>query len=138
MFGFQRFTSSVKYAITTFILILSITANYMTFYSEIHEKTMFGVWFILVHLIIVLSVNFLLNRVVVVYLNGKLEDISKEMFLEVVNNEYIHYILSDSDDLDNFMRKYIILSKSELKLVKRKIEKLKWERSVNNIDMYDI
>ena len=138
MFGFQRFTSNVKYAITSLILLLSITANYMTFYGEIHNKTMFGVWFILAHLVIVLSVNFLLNRVVVVYLNGKLENISKEMFLEVVNNEYIHYILSDSEDLDNFMRKYIILSKSELKLVKRKIEKLKWERSVNNIDMYDI
>lgn len=138
MFGFKRFTSSVKYAITTFILILSITANYMTFYSEIHEKTMFGVWFILAHLVIVLSVNSLLNRVVIVYWDGKLETITKEMFLEAVNNEYIHYILSNSEDLDNFMRKYIILSKSELKLVKRKIEKLKWERSVNNIDMYDI
>ena len=138
MFGFQRFTSNVKYAITIFILLLSITANYMTFYSEIHKKTMFGVWFILVHLIIVLSVNFLLNHVVVVYWNGKLETITKEMFLEAVNNEYIPYILSNSEDLDNFMRKYIILSNPELKLVKRKIEKLKWERSVNNIDMYDI
>ena len=138
MFGFQRFTSNVKYAITIFILLLFITANYMTFYGEIHKKTMFGVWFILVHLIIVLSVNFLLNHVVVVYWNGKLETITKEMFLEAVNNEYIPYILSNSEDLDNFMRKYIILSKPELKLVKRKIEKLKWERSVNNIDMYDI
>ena len=138
MFGFQRFTSNVKYAITIFILLLFITANYMTFYGEIHNKTMFLVWFILAHLVIVLSVNSLLNRVVIVYWDGKLETITKEMFLEAVNNEYIHYILSDSEDLDNFMRKYIILSKSELKLVKRKIEKLKWERSLNNIDMYDI
>jgi hypothetical protein len=138
MFGFQRFTSNVKYAITSFILLLSITANYMTFYSEIHKKTMFLVWFILAHIVIVLSVNSLLNRVVIVYWDGKLETITKEMFLKAVNNEYIPYILSNSEDLDNFMRKYIILSKPELKLVKRKIEKLKWERSVNNIDMYDI
>ena len=138
MFGFQRFTSTVKYAITILILLLFITANYMTFWSELHEKTMFGVWFILVHLIMVLFVNILLSHVVVVYWDGKLETITKEMFLEAVNNEYIPYILSNSDALDNFMRKYIILSKSELKLVKRKIEKLKWERSVNNIDMHDI
>jgi hypothetical protein len=110
----------------------------MTFYSEIHKKTMFLVWFILAHIVIVLSVNSLLNRVVIVYWDGKLETITKEMFLKAVNNEYIPYILSNSEDLDNFMRKYIILSKPELKLVKRKIEKLKWERSVNNIDMYDI
>lgn len=63
MFGFQMFTSNVKYAITSLILLLSITANYMTFHGEIHNKTMFLVWFILAHLVIVLSVNFLLNRV---------------------------------------------------------------------------
>ena len=110
----------------------------MTFWSELHEKTMFGVLFILVHLIMVLFVNILLNRVVVIYWDGELESITKEMFMEAVNNEYIHYILSDSKDLDKFMKKYIILSKSELRLVKRKIEKLNWERSVNNIDMHDI
>ena len=138
MFGFQRFTNTLNYIITNLILLLFSTANYMTFYSEIHEKTMFGVLFIAVHLIIVLSVNILLNHAVVVYWDGKLETITKEMFMEAVNNEYIPYILSNSDALDNFMKKYIILSRSELRLMKRKIEKLKWERSVNNIDMYDI
>ena len=138
MFGFQRFTNTLNYIITNLILLLFSTANYMTFYSEIHEKTMFGVLFIAVHLILVLSVNILLNHAVVVYWDGKLETITKEMFMEAVNNEYIPYILSNSDALDNFMKKYIILSRSELRLLKRKIEKLKWERSVNNIDMYDI
>ena len=138
MFGFQRVTDTLNYIIINLILLLFITANYMTFWSELHEKTMFGVWFILVHLIMVLFVNILLNRVVVIYWDGELESITKEMFLEAVNNEYIHYILSNSKDLDKFMKKYIILSKSELRLVKRKIEKLNWERSVNNIDMHDI
>lgn len=138
MFGFQRVTDTLNYIIINLILLLFITANYMTFWSELHEKTMFGVLFIAVHLIIVLSVNILLNHVVVVYWDGKLETITKEMFMEAVNNEYIPYILSNSEDLDNFMKKYIILSRSELRLLKRKIEKLKWERSVNNIDMYDI
>lgn len=138
MFGFQRVTDTLNYIIINLILLLFITANYMTFWSELHEKTMFGVWFILVHLIMVLFVNILLNRVVVIYWDGELESITKEMFLEAVNNEYIHYILSDSKDLDKFMKKYIILSKSELRLVKRRIEKLNWERSVNNIDMHDI
>ena len=138
MFGFQKFTGTFNYRGINLIPFLFSTANYMTFYGEIHKKTMFGVWFILVHLIAVLSVNILLNHVVVVYWDGKLENITKEMFLEAVNNEYIHYILRDSEDLDKFMKKYIILSRSELRLVKRKIEKLNWERSVNNIDMYDI
>ena len=57
MFGFKRFTSTLKYSITNIILLLSITANSMIFYSEMCEKTVFGVWFILVQLIIILSVS---------------------------------------------------------------------------------
>ena len=89
-------------------------------------------------LLLALLVVYISSRVVVVYWDGKLEDVSKDIFITALENDSIPLIDDDGDKLNAFMRKYLFLSSKEIKLLDRKIAQINLEVSKFKIDLEDI
>lgn len=89
-------------------------------------------------LLLALLVVYISSRVVVVYWDGELENVSKDMFIMALENDNIPLIDDDGDKLDAFMCKYFFLSSKEIKLLNIKMAQINLELSKFKVDLEDI
>lgn len=128
MFGFQGFTETSYSFVVNLILSFMSVCNLLAFGKEILKNETFGVIFISFHLVLFIAVNIVMSRIVVVYLDGELESVTKEKFLEAIRNQDISYILSRNDELEKLVCMNFFLSSFELELVEGEIERILWKR----------
>ena len=110
-----------------------IVCNFVAFGKEVLELTVFGIIFITFHSVLFGAVNSVMSNIVVVYLDGELESVTKEKFLEAIKHRDISYILSWNDALDGLERRCFFLSASEWELVDGEIERILWKRESVNL-----
>jgi hypothetical protein len=138
MFGFQKFTStySCRFVWLGMLMLLCIHWAVFSEYANGNAGIMRVIPLLL--LLLALLVMNLSNRVAVVYWDGELEDVSKDMFVTALESDNIPLIDDYEHKLDVFMRKYIFLSSKEIKLLDRNIAQIKLEVSKFKTDLEDI
>lgn len=138
MFGFQRLTSTDSCKIVWLAMFMFSGVHLAIFSEYVKGNTLMMCIASLFLLLLALLVVYISSRVVVVYWDGELEDVSKDMFINALENDSVSLIDDDSDKLNAFMCKYFFLSSKEIKLLDRKIAKINLEVSKFKIDLEDI
>ena len=138
MFGFQRLTSTDSCKLVWLAMFMFSGAHFAVFSEYVNGNAFMMCVAFLFLLLLALLVVYISSRVVVVYWDGKLEDVSKDIFITALENDSIPLIDDDGDKLNAFMRKYIFLSSKEIKLLDRKIAQINLEVSKFKIDLEDI
>ena len=126
MFGFQRFTETDSCFVINLILFFMCMCNLIAFVKL--ETPIICLILICFSLVLFIVVNMVMSMVVVVYLDGELESVTKEKFLEAIKNQDVSYILSRGENLDTLMSRYFLLSAFELRLVESEIARILWKR----------
>lgn len=133
MFGFQKFTATSSAFVINLVLFFMSVCNLMAFGKEMLEYSTFGAIFIFFHLVLFIAVNIVMSMVVVVYLDGELESVTKEKFLEAIKNQDISYIPSKDYDLDGLACMNFFLFTFEWELVDGEIERIMWKKYGSNL-----
>ena len=133
MFGFQKFTATSSAFVISLVLFFMSVCNLMAFGKEMLEYSAFGAIFIFFHLVLFIAVNIVMSMVVVVYLDGELESVTKEKFLEAIKSQDISYIPNIDYDLDGLACMNFFLSTFELELVDGEIERIMWKKYGSNL-----
>ena len=138
MFGFQKFTSTYSCRFVWLSMLMLLYIHWAVFSEYVNSNA--GIMRVvpLLLLLLALLVMNLSNRVAVVYWDGELEDVSKDMFVTALESDNIPLIDDYEHKLDVFMRKYIFLSSKEIKLLDRKIAQINLEVSKFKTDLEDI
>jgi hypothetical protein len=138
MFGFQKFIRTDSCKIVWLAMFMSSGAHFAIFSEYVKGNLLMMCVASLFLLLLALLVVYISSRVVVVYWDGELENVSKDIFITALENDSIQLIDDDSDKLNAFMRKYFFLSSKEIKLLNRKIAWINLESSKFKIDLEDI
>lgn len=138
MFGFQRLTSTDGCKLLWLAMFMFSGAHFAVFSEYVNGNAFMMCVAFLFLLLLALLVVYISSRVVVVYWDGELENVSKDIFITALENDSIQLIDDDSDKLNAFMRKYFFLSSKEIKLLDRKIAQINLELSKFKIDLEDI
>lgn len=138
MFGFQKFTHTDSCKIVWLAMFMFSGVHLAIFSAYVKGNTLMMCIASLFLLLLSLLVVYISSRVVVVYWDGELENVSKDIFITALENDSIQLIDDDSDKLNAFMRKYFFLSSKEIKLLDRKIAQINLELSKFKIDLEDI
>ena len=138
MFGFQKFTHTGDYICMWFGVFILSSVHLAVFSEYVNCNTLLMCIASLFLLLLALLVGYISSRVVVVYWDGELEDISKDMFITALKNDSIPLIVCRGFDLDAFMYKCIFLSSKEIELMRRKIAQIKLEVSEFKVDLEEI
>ena len=138
MFGFQKFTRTFNCMLMQFSMII-LSFVHLAVYSEyVNCNTLLMCIASLFLSLLALLVGYISSRVVVVYWDGELEDVSKDMFITAVKNDSIPLIDYRGFDLDVFVHKYFFLSNKEIKLMCMKMAQIKLEASKFKVDFEEI
>lgn len=138
MFGFQKFTHTDSCKIVWLAMFIFSGVHLAIFSEYVKGNALMMCVASLFLLLLALLVVYISSRVMVVYWDGELENVSKDMFITALENDSISLIDDDSDKLNAFMRKYFFLSSKEIKLLDRKIAQINLELSKFKIDLEDI
>lgn len=138
MFGFQRLTSTDSCKLLWLAMFMSSGAHFAVFSEYVNGNAFMMCVASLFLLLLALLVVYISSRVVTVYWDGELENVSKDIFITALESDNIPLIDDDGDKLNAFMRKYFFLSSKEIKLLDRKIAQINLEVSKFKIDLEDI
>lgn len=138
MFGFQKFTSTYSCRFVWLSMLMLLCIHWAVFSEYVNSNAGIMRVIPLLLLLLALLVMNLSNRVAVVYWDGELEDVSKDMFVTALESDNIPLIDDYEHKLDVFMRKYIFLSSKEIKLLDIKIAQINLEVSKFKTDLEDI
>lgn len=138
MFGFQKFTHTGDYICMWFGLFILSSVHLAIFSEYVNCNTLLMCIASLFILLLALLVGYISTKVVVVYWDGELEDVSKDMFITALKNDSIPLIDCRGFDLDVFMHKCFFLSSKEIELMRRKIAQIKLEASEFKVDLEEI
>lgn len=133
MFGFQKFTATSSAFVINLVLSFVVICNLIAFGKEIDEYTTFGIIFICFNFLLAIVVNMIMTKIVTVYLDGELESVTKEKFLDAIKNQDISYIPSKDYDLDGLACMNFFLSTFEWELVDGEIERIMWKKYGSNL-----
>ena len=138
MFGFQKFTHTDSCKLVWLAMLMFSGAHFAVFSEYVNGNAFMMCIASLFLLLLALLVGYISSMVVVVYWDGELEDVSKDMFINALENDSVSLVDDDSDKLNAFMCKYFFLSSKEIKLLDRKIAQINLEVSKFKIDLEDI
>lgn len=138
MFGFQKFTHTADYICMWFGVFILSGVHLAVFSEYVNCNTLMVCIASLFLLLLALLVGYISSKVVVVYWDGELEDVSKDMFITALKNDSIPLIDCRGFDLDAFMYKCFFLSSKEIELMRRKIAQIKLEVSEFKVDLEEI
>ena len=144
MFGFQKFTRTDSCKLLCLAMFMSSGAHFAVFSEYVNGNAFMrcvaSLFLLLLALfvVVVVVVVYISSRVVIVYWDGELENVSKDIFITALESDNIPLIDDDGDKLNAFMRKYFFLSSKEIKLLDRKIAQINLEVSKFKIDLEDI
>ena len=138
MFGFQKFTHTGDYICMWFGMFILSGVHIVVFSEYANCNTWLMYIASLFLLLLSLLVGYVSSKVVVVYWDGELEDVSKDMFITALKNDSIPLIDCRGFDLDAFMYRYFFLSNKEIKLMHRKVAQIKLEVSKFKVDLEEI
>lgn len=138
MFGFQKFTHTGDYICMWFGVFILSSVHLAIFSEYVNCNTLLMCIASLFILLLALLVGYISTKVVVVYWDGELEDVSKDMFITALKNDSIPLIDCRGFDLDVFMHKCFFLSSKEIELMHRKIAQIKLEASEFKVDLEEI
>lgn len=138
MFGFQKFTHTGDYICMWFGVFILSSVHLAIFSEYVNCNTLLMCIASLFILLLALLVGYISTKVVVVYWDGELEDVSKDMFITALKNDSIPLIDCRGFDLDVFMHKCFFLSSKEIELMRRKIAQIKLEASEFKVDLEEI
>ena len=93
MFGFQGFTSTYSCRFVWLNMFLLLGIHCAVFSELVNGNAGIMCVILLLLLPLALPVLYISDRVVVVYLDGELESVTKEKFLEAIKNQDISYIV---------------------------------------------
>lgn len=133
MFGFQKFTATSSAFVINLVLSFMVICNLIAFEKEIDEYPTFGIIFICFNFLLAIVVNMIMTKIVVVYLDGELESVTKEKFLEAIKSQDISYIPNIDYDLDGLACMNFFLSTFEWELVDGEIERIMWKKYGSNL-----
>lgn len=133
MFGFQKFTATSSAFVINLVLSFMVICNLIAFGKEIDEYTTFGIIFICFNFLLAIVVNMIMTKIVAVYLDGELESVTKEKFLDAIKNQGISYIPSKDYDLDGLACMNFFLFTFEWELVDGEIERIMWKKYGSNL-----
>lgn len=138
MFGFQKFTHTGDYICMWFGVFILSSVHLAVFSEYVNCNTLLMCIASLFLLLLALLVGYISSRVVVVYWDGELEDVSKDVFITALKNDSIPLIDCRGFDLDAFMHKCFFLSSKEIELMRRKIAQIKLEVQEFKVDLEEI
>lgn len=138
MFGFQKFTHTGDYICMWFGVFILSSVHLAVFSEYVNCNTLLVCIASLFLLLLALLVGYISSKVVVVYWDGELEDVSKDMFITALKNDSIPLIDCRGFDLDVFMHKCFFLSSKEIELMRRKIAQIKLEVQEFKVDLEEI
>lgn len=133
MFGFQKFTATSSAFVINLVLSFMVICNLIAFGKEMDEHPIFGLIFIFFNFMLLIAVNMIMTKIVVVYLDGELEFVTKEKFLEAIKSQDISYIPNRDYDLDGLACMNFFLSTFEWELVDGEIERILWKKYGSNL-----
>lgn len=133
MFGFQKFTSTYSCRSVWLNMFLLLGIHCAVFSELVNGNAGIICVILLLLLPLALPVLYISDRVVVVYLDGELESVTKEKFLEAIKNQDISYIPSRDYDLDGLACMNFFLSTFEWELVDGEIERIMRKKYGSNL-----